>query len=161
MLLLQPFVLPSPACPLTWVPPHGTQTLPSVQPSQPYMESISQFTMEASTPGPRWRVLMATREPDLHPAGPRRRRGDTQSHGTGGGAGTGTQCLPMLKCRLFAGVGSSAVPRLHTPPRASASYTAALQILTLLPAADTGSASGPAGVRLTLVLALTVLLELT
>lgn len=47
MPLLQPFVLPSPACPLTWVPPHGTQTLPSVQPSQPYMESISQFTMEA------------------------------------------------------------------------------------------------------------------
>ncbi|ELK10459.1 Immunoglobulin superfamily member 21 [Pteropus alecto] len=43
----------------------------------------------------------------------------------------------------------------------NASNTVALQALTLLPAADTGSASGPAGVRLTLVLALTVVLELT
>lgn len=38
---------------------------------------------------------------------------------------------------------------------------AALQALTWLPAAHAGSASGPAGVRLTLVLALTVVLELT
>lgn len=43
----------------------------------------------------------------------------------------------------------------------SDSDTVALRALTPFPATHTGSASGPAGVRLTLVLVLTVVLELT
>lgn len=85
---------------------------------------------------------MATREPDLSPAGPVQRRGHAQLGGSGGRAGIYTQCIGWKLCP-------------------SDSDTVALQALTPFPATNTGSANGPAGVRLTLVLVLTVVLELT